>query len=183
MSSPVRHTFHAAPAASGSTRDDPAAPPHAFDLFLPEPDGVPSGALTPAPAALDFPDHQFARRVARALDAPATEIRLPLGGIAPTDREVASARALMVGWAAACGIAVFAFFSQGPSLSPRESQVAAPVVAAASVEKPRSGGDITLPASAGPAAAEAKPAQRSSRSPGKRTPAPAAADAQPQLRR
>jgi hypothetical protein len=173
--------------ASGTTRRDesPGLAQHAFDLFLPEPDGkspaaLASGLATATPA-LNFPDREFGEPSVRALDAQEPDVRLPLGGIAPTDREVASARARMVGWAAACGIAVFAFLAQGPSLSPRESQAARPAVAAPSVDKPQSRGDITLSANgAGLDAPEAKTGRQAARPPGaKRTPPPVSADGQP----
>jgi len=155
----------------------------AFDLFQPEPSDLQAfdSELSPAPV-VPIADGQFARQVARALDAPqpVTGLNLPLGGIAPTEREIASARALMVGWIAACAIAAFAFLSQGPSVSSRaEDSAPAPAVDTAqppvAVEETRASrpGDIRLDpaAAAKPAATRAKKVTRE--------PAPAAAPSKP----
>jgi hypothetical protein len=142
----------------------------AFDLFQPEPGDLPSAsdvstfaAEPTAASVVPIADGQFARQVARAFDVPqreATTFNLPLGGVAPTDREVAAARALIVGWIAACGIAAFAFLSQGPTLTPRPEDTAqqAPAVEAPSAVQP---GDIRLD----PAPAKLSPprAKKSSR--------------------
>ena len=96
-------------------------------------------------------DGQFARQVARALDAPVPlppTFDLPLGGVAPTDREIASARALVGGWIAACAIAAFAFLAQGPTLTARPEDAApAPAIEEARASKP---GDIRLNPEAAP---------------------------------
>jgi hypothetical protein len=131
---------------------------HAFDLFQPEPRTraaeEPEPEILPArepqsTAIVPISDGQFSRQVARALDAPVERppLSLPLGGVAPTEREIASARALMIGWIAAIGIAAFAFLAQGPSLTPRTT-VAEPESPPAVVETPPAAprGDIRLEA-------------------------------------
>jgi hypothetical protein len=147
---------------------------HAFDLFHPEPGA--SSAEEPEPevlpsrepqsaAVVSFSDGQFARQVGRALDAPlpspSPPLSLPLGGVAPTDREIASARALMIAWIAAMVIAAFAFLGQGPSLTPRstaqEPPPAPPVVQAPPAAEP---GDIRLEAPAVKPAARPRKAVR-----------------------
>ena len=140
----------------------PADVLRAFDLFQPEPgtqsveddpsdNGFPPEPLPPA--IVSFSDGQFARQVARALDSPPpAQLSLPLGGVAPTDREIASARALMIGWIAALGIAAFAFLAQGPSVTTRsttsEPEVPPVVEAPPVVEPPQTTGrgDIRLEA-------------------------------------
>ena len=93
---------------------------------------------------MDFPDGRFARQVATAVDTPTTQLALPLGGIAPTEREIASARAVMVGWVAACAIAAFAFLAQGPSLAPRPAEAQAPPVEVPRSDGSQRPGDIRL---------------------------------------
>ena len=192
MSNAARHSFHTEsdpagvvnPASAGgygslAPAGDRQAPiviasadtMRAFDLFQPEPSDLQAfdSELSPAPV-VPIADGQFARQVARALDEPqpvATGLNLPLGGIAPTEREIASARALMVGWIAACAIAAFAFLSQGPSVSSRaEDPAPAPAIEESRASLP---GDIRLDPTAAPkpAATRAKKATRE--------PAPAAA--------
>jgi hypothetical protein len=146
----------------------------AFDLFQPEPSDLEAFDSEPSPSpVVPIADGQFARQVARALDAPqpATGLNLPLGGIAPTEREIASARALMVGWIAACAIAAFAFLSQGPSVSGRaEDSAPAPAIEETRASLP---GDIRLDpaAAAKPGATRAKKVTRD--------PAPAAVPSKP----
>ena len=147
----------------------------AFDLFQPEPSDLEAfdSELPPSPV-VPIADGQFARQVARALDAPqpvASSLNLPLGGIAPTEQEIASARALIVGWIAACAIAAFAFLSQGPSLTARvEDSAPATVVDEARASLP---GDIRLE----PAAAAKPTATRAKKI--TRQPGPAAAPSKP----
>src|SRR5262249_37402155 len=93
-------------------------------------------------------------------------LNLPLGGLPPTEREIASARALIVGWIAASSIAAFAFLAQGPSLTARPAEAAAapapsPVVPAAPASQP---GGIRLDPAAAPKAVPAR-AKRTSREP------------------
>jgi hypothetical protein len=131
----------------------------AFDLFQPETGDftaaeelAPFDAEPAASAAVPIADGQVARPVAPALDTRGpvtTPLNLPLGGIAPTDSEVAAARALIVGWIAACGIAVFAFLSQGPTVTGRLDETPPPPPA---VDAPPAAqaGDIRLDPAAAP---------------------------------
>jgi len=146
---------------------------YAFDLFQPEPVGGAAALAMPAPAApapiVDIADGQFARHVARALETPAPALNLPLGGVAPTAREIASARALMIGWFAAISIAAFAFLSQGPSVTTRSEPPSEPP--SAPVETRSLPGDIRLEAPpAKPATARPR---KSARDPRPAAPSPA----------
>jgi hypothetical protein len=151
----------------------------AFDLFQPEPGETGRADLDSAfaseassPPVVSIADGQFARQVARALDVPAPDpgaLNLPLGGIAPTDREVAAARAVIVGWIAACGIAAFAFLSQGPTLTARPDEATPPPP----IDTPQTTnrGDIRLdpaatPKPSSPRAAKAGREQPASATPG-----------------
>jgi hypothetical protein len=156
MSNAVRHSFHTATDPHGvanfasgrgnadvrSTEPESQPTPiliaradaiRAFDLFQPEPGEFattsPGVAAPTAAAVVPIADGQFAREVARALDTPQpapAPLNLPLGGVAPTDREIASARALMIGWIAAFAIAAFAFLAQGPTVTTRPGEAAPP---------------------------------------------------------
>lgn len=197
MSNAVRHSFHTESDPDGfgtlaSALDPPpgevperptpiliarADAVRAFDLFQPEPGEFAAFDSPPMPpAVVPIADGQFARQVARALDAPPPAnqpLHLPLGGVAPTEREIAAARALIVGWIAACAIAAFAFLAQGPTITARPEETAAsqpPVAAAAPGSQP---GDIRLDpaAAAKPAPARAKKTARE--------PAPSPAGAKP----
>src|SRR5262245_8439430 len=200
MSNAVRHSFHQNEDSSEQAQFEAlakTAPPivvaqadidHAFDLFQPEPTGRTPVTQLPAPnegpaAVVDFSDGHFARQVARALETPPPAPVLPLGGIAPTEREIAAARTLMIAWLAAFAMAAFAFFSQGPSLSTRSGDEAAPPPPAAASEQPAQAtqpaqqpGDIRLEpshdASAGRSKASARPPARTSAP--KTTPSPTA---------
>lgn len=198
MSNAARHSFHTTSDPTGvanvtaSGGNDPLASARAgttqapiliaradamraFDLFQPEPSENEALDTEPAPSpVVPMADGQFARQVARALDAPrpaATGLNLPLGGVAPTERQIAAARALIVGWIAACAIAAFAFLSQGPSVTSRtEDSAPAPPAEEARASVP---GDIRLD----PAAAPKPPASRARKT--AREQAPAAAPARP----
>ena len=182
MSNAARHSFHTAFDPEGVANlaaaradddrvsaDDRVQPApivigsadasRAFDLFQPEPSELSAFDAEPTPSpVVPIADGLFARQVARALDAPqpvTATLNLPLGGVAPTDREIASARALILGWIAACAIALFAFLAQGPTVTTRPEDTApAPSIEEARTAQP---GDIRLDPEAAPKPAAPRP--------------------------
>jgi hypothetical protein len=174
MSSAVRHPFQTPPNAAPERQPSAPAPivipspdvMRALDLFQPEP----ANGVWPEPASADvvpFADGQFARQVARALEAPPTEAAWSSAG--PSDAEVASARALVIAWIAACAIAVFAFLSQGPTLSMRDPEAPAETIEAAT---PPGRGDIRLEANTKVAPTRPKKSERAPAPPASPAPPP-----------